>query len=191
MKASKTTLLLLGLGIAAVGLTGAVQIQQPQLRQAYTIILRQTNFYPDGHQADVYTETKWVAATGDWFSVKVFTNGQIEKQIGRPGNGVYMYNPRRQRLDYVRPYPATSPNARINLQSPGYISTESILGYTAYLLRTQSSDLSVDSYIAQDLNGDIIKQVITKNGVRMQLDPVTIGLLSPGDPVPPPSWSIP
>jgi len=171
--------------------TAATQIQQPQLRQPYSIVLRETNFYPDGHSVLVYTESKWTAATGDWYSVKVFATGQIEKQFGRPGSGVYMYNPRRQRVDHIRAYPLNFPNPRINLKSPEYVSTGAILGYTAYLLHSQANGMSVDTWLAQDLNGDIIKQVITKNGVIMQLDPVTVGLLGPGDPVPPPSWSIP
>jgi hypothetical protein len=191
MKSPKVIFLLLGLVAAVVLLTAATQIQQPQLRQPYSIIMRETNSYPDGHSVLVYTETKWTAATGDWYSIKVFPTGQIEKQFGRPGSGVYMYNPRRQRLDYIRPYPPTSPNPRINLKSPEYVSTGAILGYTAYLLHSQANGMSVDTWVAQDLNGDIIKQVITKNGVIMQLEPVTVELLGPGDPVPPPSWSIP
>jgi hypothetical protein len=193
MKGLRNILLVLGLSITATMALPAAQIQQPRLRTSYTIILKKTHVYPDGRTIDVYTEKRFVAPTGEWFSVKVFADGRLEKRFGKPGNGVYMYNPRRQKVDYIGPYPAAFPNPKINLKSHDYVTTDTVLGYNAYLLRSQTNGMSVDSYLAPDLNGDIIKQVITRNGVVMRLDPViaTIEWSNTGDPVPAPRWSPP
>jgi len=85
MKGLRNILLVLGLSITATMALPAAQIQQPRLRTSYTIILKKTHVYPDGRTIDVYTEKRFVAPTGEWFSVKVFADGRLESALASPG----------------------------------------------------------------------------------------------------------
>jgi|SRR6185503_16857333 len=79
---------ILVLGSVATVLLASAQTP-PRLRQAYSIVFRKTHTYAAGTVVNVFTETKWVATTGDWFSIKVFPGGRLEKRFGKPGLGVY------------------------------------------------------------------------------------------------------
>lgn len=72
-----------------------------------------------------------------------------------------------------------SPNPQSLRHSPKYLRTEQVLGYDAYVLQEDGPGITAEVYYAPDLNGAMIKQVVTKPGSTMTLEPVSVSIGEP------------
>ncbi|MCA1642201.1 MAG: hypothetical protein LC785_09685, partial [Acidobacteria bacterium] len=64
-------------------------------------------------------------------------------------------------------------------ESKDYVRTETVLGYSAEVLRFEQGDRTHELYRAPDLNGDIIKTVYRDKTLTRTLEPVSIILGEP------------
>jgi hypothetical protein len=72
-----------------------------------------------------------------------------------------------------------SPNTESLRHSHKYLRTEPVLGYETYVLQEDGAGITAEVYDAPDLNGDMIKQVVTKPGSKMTLEPSDISVGEP------------
>lgn len=144
----------------------------------YTVSWSATVRLDNGKIVGAFTQTRYVSADDAWRSVKTFPNGSTQESFGAQGRGVFLVDDDEKALVRIGPYHRSS-NAESLRHSPKYLRTEQVLSYEAYVLREDGPGISAEVYYAPDLNGDMIKQVVTKPGSTMTLEPVSIALGEP------------
>lgn len=173
---------LLGIAIAGIVLSSgadeAANASPPPDRVAYTITWEATIRSDDGKTIEAFTQAKYVSADDAWRNVKTFPNGSTQESFANQGQGVFMVDDDEKALIRLGPY-HRSPNPQSIRASKKYLRTEQVLGYEAYVLREEGPGITAEVYFAPDLNGDMIKQVVTKPGSTMTLEPESITLGEP------------
>jgi len=172
----------LGLGVAAVVLySGARETASagpPPDRVGYTITWHATVRSDDGKTIEAFTQTRYVSTEDAWRNVKTFPNGSTQESFASQGQGVFLVDDDEKALVRLGPY-HRSPNPQSIRNSKKYLRTEQVLGYDAYVLREEGPGITAEVYYAPALNGDVIKQVVSKPGSAMTSEPVSISLGEP------------
>lgn len=171
----------LGVSVAAVLISRGAQgvsASPPPGRVGYTITWRATVRTNSGNTIEAFTQTRYVSADDAWRSVKTYPNRSTQESFGTKRQGVFLVDDDEKALVRIGPY-HHSPNAQSLRHSPKYLRTEHVLGYEAYVLRQEDPGITAEVYYAPALNGDVIKQVVTKPGSTMTLEPVSISLGEP------------
>lgn len=177
-----TLITFLGIAVAStvfyLGANEAASAGPPPDRVGYTISWRATVRSDDGSTIEAFTQTRYVSADDSWRNVKTFSNDSTQESYASIGQGVFLVDDDERALVRIGSY-HRSPNAESIRSSPKYIRTEKVLGYEAYVLRQEGPGLTAEIYYAPALNVDVIKQVVTKPGSTMTLEPVSISLGEP------------
>lgn len=151
----------------------------PPDRVGYTINSRATVRSTDGKTIEAFTQTRYVSADDAWRNVKTFPNGSTQESFANKGQGVFLVDDDDEKaLIRIGSY-HRSPNAESLRHSPKYLRTEQVLGYESYVLSEEGPGITGEIYYAPALNSDVIKQVVTKPGSTMTLEPVSISVGEP------------
>lgn len=65
-------------------------VNKAQKRVAYTITWKAEDHFDDGRVVDVYTETRYIASSGEWHSLRQMTNGVTLETFAEPGRGIFV-----------------------------------------------------------------------------------------------------
>lgn len=172
----------LGIAVAAIvlsrGAQDAANASPPPDRVGYTITWRATVRSDDGKTIEAFTQTRHVSADDAWRNVKTFPNGSTQESFASQGRGIFTVDDDEKALTRIGSY-HRSPNPQSIRHSKKYLRTEQVLGYDAYVLREEGPGVTAEVYYAPALNGDVIKQVVTKPGSTMTLEPGSITLGEP------------
>lgn len=177
---SRKTLLLLLCCSVLVTLGVKVVLSHRAPRQVpYTIVWKVTTTDANGNGEQNFTETRYVSANGNWHTIKQYPDGHTEEGFAEVGRGVFAIKPQQQRMYFLSTHDISQSNAEGLRHSPQFARTETILGYTAYVMRQAQEGTSFEFYRAPALNGNLIKQVFHNGSSTMTFEPVSI---TPGEP---------
>jgi len=149
----------------------------------YTIVWQGTEYDESGAVVNQYTETRYKARDGRWYSVRRFPDGRRQETFSVPGEGVFARG--KDRLFFlseaVKEPPAlvTEEEAR---KSPFFMRSEEVHGLKTYVIKSGSGGRD-EVYRAPALNYDSVRRVERgENGnILMTVEPVSIVV---GDPDP-------
>jgi TonB family protein len=165
--------------------------QERPIYPAFTVVFQENKYHRSGHLLSSLTVTTYHSTNGDWRSTGSFGSYQ-GGQIYRRGQGVYTWDSRIGLLvkesDYAPGCPRTT--AEELLRDPKFIRTESVLGFTTYILRKEpSAGLVEDTYRVPELGAFPFKRVsVFMDGSKVVDQPlsITLGEPSRADLEPPP-----
>lgn len=174
----------LGISICLASLTLAAfatqaRKQPPPKVVPYTIAWRMREQYNDGRVVDTYMERRYYSSDGNWRGFIQFNNGFRIEKVAEAGSGVFIIDRKTKEKRLQSPFPER-PNDKPK-ESKHYARTETVLGYSADVLKYDQGDKTHELYRAADLNGDIIKTVYRDKTMTRTLEPVSI---IPGEPPP-------
>jgi hypothetical protein len=164
--------------IATLGVKIALSRRAPG-QAPYTIVWKVTTTDANGNVAQDYMETRYVSANGNWHTIKQYTDGHTEEGFAEVGRGVFAIKPDRQKMYFLSEHDISQLNAEGLQQSRQFARTETILGYTAYVMRQAQDGTALEIYRAPALNGNMIKQVFHNQASTMTFEPISI---TPGEP---------
>lgn len=180
--------LLLTVLVASVAATAGV-LARTQLNKRgvefrpYTIVWQGTEYDESGAVVGQYTETRYKARDGRWYSVRRFPDGRRQETFSVPGEGTFARGKDRLFLlsgaSKEPPAGGTEEEAR---KSPVFLRAEEVHGLKAYVIKFGPGGRD-ELYRAPELNYDSVKRVERgENGnIRMTVEPVSIVM---GDPDP-------
>jgi hypothetical protein len=175
--------ILLAVFVCAAALTAfAMQARKapPPKVVPYTILWRMREQYGDGRVVDTYVERRYYSSDGNWRGFVQSATGSRIDRVGEAGRGVFIVDAKTREKRFHSPFPG-HPNDKPK-ESKNYVRTETVLGYSADVLKYEQGDKTHELYRAPDLNGDIIKTVYRDKTLTRTLEPVSIVL---GEPPPP------
>jgi hypothetical protein len=151
--------------------------KQPQNVVPYTIMWRMREQYSDGRVVDTYMEKRYYSSDGNWRGFVLSATGSRIDRMGEAGRGVFIVDGKTKEKHFQSPFPGHGHDKP--KESKHYARTESVLGYSADVLKFEQGDATHELYRAADLNGDIIKTVYRDQMVTRTLEPVSIILGEP------------
>jgi hypothetical protein len=178
-------LLLITLTVMTATAAGVLARNQLRNRHAefkpYTITWQVTDYDESGAVSNQYTETRYTARDGRWYSVRHFLDGKRQETFSVPGKGVFVRG--KEKLMFLSEAPEGPPRTYTDEQvskSPAFLHTEEVLGVQVVVMKGGPGD-STEVYLAPGLNYDWVKRVERgENGVlRSTVEPVSIVM---GDP---------
>lgn len=180
--------LLLTVLIASVAATAGV-LARTQLNKRgaefkpYTIVWQVTDYDASGAAINQYTETKYKARDGRWYSIRQFPDGRRQETFSVPDKGVFVREKSRLiLLGGAVKEPQAVISEEESRKSPFFLRTEEVHGLKTYVTKVGPGDRH-EVYRALKLNYDSIKSVMRgENGnITMTVEPVSIVM---GDPDP-------
>lgn len=155
---------------------------------AFTITSRTTYINPDGSES-VAHETRYVSSSGNFRTIQTGENGRMREYFFERGRGQFSVKHDDKLLiqnKLVSPNAvdtAPLPTAEQLLSHPQFLRTETLMGYTAYVLRVMDEETglpSTDIYRTVELGRTPLK-VINYSGGNVQAitEPVSITLGEP------------
>ena len=180
-------LLLILLVASAAATAGVLARTQLNRRGAefkpYTIVWQGTEYDERGAVVNQYTETRYKAHDGRWYSVRRFPDGQRQETFAVPGKGVFARG--KDRLFFLSEAdqePQAAVSEEEARRSPLFLRTEAVHGLKTYVIKTGPGGRD-EVYRAPELNYDYVKRVERgENGnILMTVEPVSIVM---GDPAP-------
>ncbi|HEX3145179.1 MAG TPA: hypothetical protein VHQ64_14500 [Pyrinomonadaceae bacterium] len=144
----------------------------------YTIVLKATDYDQRGIGHEAFSEVKYVSAHGNWRSVKSFRSGLALEQYARVGHGIFTVDNKQKKMYFESPYnPASTPQS---LTNRNYVRSEIVGGIRTNVLRSGTGDNYAETFLAPELNDDVIKTVLKSPAGTRVIEPVTI---TRGEPV--------
>jgi len=169
---------------AAAGVLARTQLTKRGAEfKPYTITWQGTDYDENGAVIGQYTETRYTARDGRWYSVRRFPNGSRQETFSVPGKGVFVRA--KEKLLFLSESPEGPPRTYTDEQvrkSPAFLRMDEVLGMPVIVTKTGPGD-RIEVYRAPGLNYDWVKEVQRgENGVlRSTVEPVSIVM---GDPDP-------
>lgn len=188
MRLTKPKLLLALAVVIAAATAGVLARTQLNKRAAefkpYTIVWQGTEYDERGAVVNQYTETRYKARDGRWYSIRRFPDGKRQETFSVPDKGVF--SRRKDRLILLG-NAAKEPMAVVSdeeaRKSPFFLRSEEVHGLKTYVIKSGPGGRD-ERYLALALNYDSIKRVERgENGaILYTVEPVSIVM---GDPDPP------
>lgn len=164
--------------LVTLGVTVAMSRRAPR-QVPYTIVWRVTTTDADGNTEYDYTETRYVSSNGNWHTIKQFPDGHTEEGFAEVGRGVFALSPGRQKMDFLSEHDVSKVDEEMLRQSPHFVQTQTILGYTAYVSKQAQEGTALESYRVPALNGAQVKHVFNNGSATVVFEPISIALGEP------------
>ncbi|HEX8721177.1 MAG TPA: hypothetical protein VF736_11135 [Pyrinomonadaceae bacterium] len=149
----------------------------------YTIVWQGTEYDENGAVVGQYTETRYKARDGRWYSVRRFPDGRRQETFSVPGEGVFARG--KDRLFFLSEA-SKEPQAVVSEEevrrSPLFLRSEELHGLKTYVIKSGPGGRD-EFHRAPELNYDWVKRVERgENGnILYTVEPVSIVM---GDPAP-------
>jgi hypothetical protein len=179
--------LLIVLVVAIAATAGVVARTQLLNRRAkfkpYTITWQVTDYDENGAVYRQYTEKRYTASDGRWYSVRQFSDGRRQETFCVPGEGVFVRG--KERLLFLSEAAKEPPVAITEeeaMRSPAFLRSEEVLGLKAFVTKSGPGDRE-EVYLASGLNNNWIKRISRHEdgSLRSTVEPISIQM---GDPDP-------
>jgi hypothetical protein len=180
-------LLIIALTVVAATTAGALARNQLKTHRAefkaYTITWQITDYDESGAVSNQYTETRYTARDGRWYSVRQFSDGHRQETFCLPGEGVFIRG--KDQLIFLSEAPKGPPvtvaEEKVR-KSPSFLRSEEVHGLKAFVSKSGPGGRE-EVYRALGLNNDWIKRVGRReNGnLKSTVEPISIEM---GDPDP-------
>ncbi len=179
--------LLIALVVAVAATAGVLARTQLVNHRAefkpYTITWQATDYDESGAVYNQFTQTRYTARDGRWYSVRKFSDGRKQEYFSIPGKGVFVRG--KDRLLFLSEAPNELPNTVLEeevYKATSFVRSEEVDGLKTFVFKTGPGDRE-EVYRAPGLNYDWIKRVDRReNGnLRSTLEPISIQM---GDPDP-------
>lgn len=171
-------------GAAAAGVLARTQLKgRGGEFKPYTITWQMTDYDESGAVVGQYTETRYTAHDGRWYSVRHFPDGKRQETFSVPGKGVFVRG--KEKLMFLSEAPEGPPRTYTEEQvskSPAFVRTDEVLGLQVIVIKTGPGERT-EVYRATGLNYDWVKRVERgeDGNLRSIAEPVSIVM---GDPDP-------
>ena len=174
MSTHKRTALAVALCVAPLALAAfAMQARrEPPKYAPYTILWRMREQSRDGRVVDTYVERRYYTSDGNWRGFIQFNNGFRVERVAEAGRGVFILDSKTKERRFHSPFPERPRDEP--KESKHYARTETVLGYSADVLRYEQGGKTHELYRATALNGDIIKTVYRDKTLTRTMEPVSI-----------------
>jgi hypothetical protein len=180
MKGKKVLFLLGALACCALTvLFVKAAVNTAQKRVAYTITWRAQDHYDDGRVVEAYTETRYVASSGEWRGLRQMANGVSLETFAEPEKGVFVVDHAVKKIWHASPYTVKTPEAGKRYRGKDYVRSELILGYDTDVIKAERAGKKFEFYQAPGLNGDTIKQTERAANFTRIIEPVSITVGEP------------
>ncbi|HEX8137342.1 MAG TPA: hypothetical protein VF544_07105 [Pyrinomonadaceae bacterium] len=140
----------------------------------YTIVWRVTTTDANGNAEEDYTETRYVSSNGNWHTIKQYPDGQTQEGFAEVGRGVFALSPKHQKMFFLSGHDVSKADAESLRQSPNFVRTETILGYTAYVSKQVREGTTLEVYRVPELDGAQVKHVFNNGSATVVFEPVSI-----------------
>lgn len=148
---------------------------------AFTLSMRIVNYDVFGNVLSVDSATRYQSSLGDWRYAFSFGNNSLET-ISLRGRGVYSGDSFSGRLIKVWDFAAGCPSVTAEelRRDPKFVGTESVLGFTAYILRERIMTYVVETYFVPALKRIPFKRTyVFADGRKKVEDPISITMGEP------------
>jgi hypothetical protein len=141
--------------LLAAGFATRTALNQTSKRPAYTIVWQETSYDGSGTAFPESTETRYVSANGNWFSVKNYADGKTEEMFAIVGKGVYLK--RGQTLYFMSDFNLIPQRTADGMKSKNhYQRTENVLGLPVVVINPDGdTQQHLEMYFAPALNAEI------------------------------------
>ena len=143
---------------------------------AFTLSMRIVNYDASGNVLSVDSATRYQSSRGDWRYAFTFGNNSLETIYLR-GRGVYSGDSFSGRLIKVWDSAAGCPSVTAEelRRDPKFVRTESVLGFTAYVLREHIMTYDVETYFVPELKRIPFKRIhVFEDGHKLVEEPISI-----------------
>jgi hypothetical protein len=176
--------ILIASAAATAGVLARTQLTRPKAEfKPYTIVWQVTEYNENGAIVNQYTETRYQARDGRWYSVRRFPDGRRQETFSVPDKGVFVREKSRLILlgEAVKE-PRAVISEEESRKSPFFLRTEEVHGLKTYVTKSGPGNRT-EVYCALELNYDSVKRVERgENGnILFTIEPVSIVM---GDPDP-------
>lgn len=145
----------------------------------YTITWRVTD-WEGGKVTGAYTETRYVSSSGNWRSVKQFSDGRTEETFAEAGRGVFLLKPAEGKMVFLSGHEIHKRDPEAQRRSPNYVGSDTLLGYAVHKVEQRQGETSVVFSHAAALNGDMIGMSQRDGDCGFSVEPVSIVEGEPG-----------
>ncbi|HYY95850.1 MAG TPA: hypothetical protein VE713_15205 [Pyrinomonadaceae bacterium] len=150
--------------VAALAMTAGVLARTQLLKRRaefkpYTITWQVTDYDESGAVVNQYTQTRYTARDGRWYTIRKFSNGLRQEYFCVPGEGVFARG--KDRLLFLSEAPKGPPPAYTEEEvrrSPFFLRSDEVLGLKVFVAKSGPGNLN-EVYHAPGLNYDWIKRV--------------------------------
>lgn len=149
----------------------------------YTIVWQGTEYDERGAVVGQYTETRYKARDGRWYSVRRFPDGRRQETFSVPDKGVFVRG--KDRLIFLSEA-SKEPRAVVSEEearkSPSFLRSEEVQGLKTFVIKSGPGGRD-ERYLAPELDYDPIRRVERgeSGNILMTVEPVSIVM---GDPDP-------
>lgn len=154
-------------------------VNQAPKRVAYTITWKAEDHYDDGRVVKAYTETRYVASSGEWHSFRQMANGVSLETFAEPGRGVFVVDHKAKKNWHEAPYTVKTQEAGKRYRGTDYVRSELVLGYDTDVVKAERAGKRFEFYQAPGLNTDTIKQTERAATYTRIIEPVSITVGEP------------
>jgi hypothetical protein len=156
---------------ALVAIASAASAKRPTL-VPYTIVFKVVDYDHRGVGTEAYSEIKYVSSRGLWRKIKSLPGGANVEQFAQVGRGVFSIDRAKRKMFFESPYAfgTTEPSQR----NKAYVRSENVLGFSTNVLRSGTPESYIETFLAPELNDDIIKIVIKRPTGKRIIEPVII-----------------
>lgn len=147
----------------------------------YTIVWQATEYDESGSVVNQYTETRYKAHDGRWYSVRQFPDGRRQETFSVPGEGVFARGKDRLfLLSGAGKEPPAAVSEEEARKSPFFLRSEEVHGLKTFVIKTGPGGRD-ELYRAPALNNDWVKMVGRgENGnILTTVEPVSIVMGEP------------
>ena len=148
---------------------------------AFTLSMRIVNYDVSGNVLTADSATRYQSSHGDWRYAFSFGNNSLETIYLR-GHGVYLGDSFSGRLIKVWDSAAGCPSVTADelRRDPKFVGTESVLGFTAYILRERIMTYVVETYFVPALKRIPFKRThVFADGHKLVEEPISITMGEP------------
>lgn len=176
--------ILIASAAATTGVLARTQLTRPKAEfKPYTIVWQGTEYNENGAIVNQYTETKYHARDGRWYSVRRFPDGQRQETFSVPGEGVYARG--KDRLFFLSgasKEPLAVISEEESRKSPFFLRSEEVHGLKTYVIKSGPGGRH-EVYVVPELNNGWVKRVERgeTGNILFTAEPVSIVM---GDPDP-------
>ena len=168
------------LSLAAAALVIAMRGTPKPPLTGFTLYITQTSYPADGKPIFTATKVRRQKSDGSWKVETTYANGRVEIGYGEPGRGVFAFDQKNQKLEYLSGS-SSRPLADIDWRTqPGFMGEETILGYKTYRIHSGTEGNYVDSYMCPDVQGYPLR-IVNGNGRSKTVFEVTQVVLGEPD----------
>lgn len=148
---------------------------------AFTLTIRITSYDESDEILSVESATRYQSSCGDWRYTYTFGKNTFET-VHPVGHGVYVGNSVSKRLIKVSDQENGCPTVTAEnlILDPKFVRTASVRGFTAYVLREQSSKRVMETYYVPELGRTPFKRTyVFEDGHKLVEEPVRISMDEP------------